>query len=330
MIPFSTLDYAPVTVGRSAADALRDAVIFAQAAEAAGYLRVWYTEHHGQPRVAASAPPVLIGQVAAATSAIRVGAGGVMLPNHAPLVVAEQFGTLEAFHPGRIDLGVGRAPAGNPWLRRASSGAGQFLLDVRDLCDLLSETDMPAGIRATPGHGSRVPVHLLGSSDNGARAAAELGLPLVFAAHFSPDALESAITLYRDRFTPSGQPGRPDAPHLIVTVNVLAAEDPETAEAHHRQMLRFEARKLLDRPDARLPDAEIDAFIDSPRGRSAARMFRVTATGPRDAVRTQLADLAAASAADELMLIHQAPTLQDRLASLRLTSVPTPGGEHQA
>ena len=318
--PLSTLDYVPVAAGQSIPEALRDAVDFARAAEAAGYLRVWYTEHHGQPSVGASAPPVLIGAVAARTTTIRVGSGGVMLPNHAPLVVAEQFGSLEAFHPGRIDLGIGRAPGGDPatlqLLRRGPAAAAQFLPDVRELRELLSASSASHGVRATPGFASAVPMHLLGSSVSSAQLAAELGLPYVYAAHFSPDALEEAVAVYRDRFKPSEQAA---IPHLMISVNVLAALDLDTAYDHQRAMLRTEARKLLDRAGARLAEHEIDAFLDSPAGIAAARAFRIAAVGSGEDVRRQLSEIARSFGADELLLVHQGPDLKARLRSLRLT-----------
>ena len=322
-VPLSTLDYVPVAAGQSIPEALRDAVDVARAAEAAGYLRVWYTEHHGQPSVGASAPPVLIGAVAARTTTIRVGSGGVMLPNHVPLVVAEQFGSLEAFHPGRIDLGIGRAPGGDPatlrLLRRGPAAAAQFRLDVRELRELrelLSASPASHGVRATPGFASAVPMHLLGSSVSSAQLAAELGLPYVYAAHFSPDALEEAVTVYRDRFKPSEQAA---IPHLMISVNVLAALDLDTASDHQRAMLRTEARKVLDRAGARVAEHEIDAFLDSPAGIAAARAFRIAAVGSGEEVRRQISEIARSFGADELLLVHQGPDLKARLRSLRLT-----------
>ncbi|MGN7799657.1 MsnO8 family LLM class oxidoreductase [Leifsonia sp. 22587] len=320
-IAMSVLDYVPVPEDRSPAEALRDAISFARAAEEAGYLRIWYTEHHGQSRVAASSPPVLIAEVASRTDHIRVGAGGVMLPNHPPFIVAEQFGTLEAFHPGRIDLGVGRAPGGDAQtlrlLRRSSTAPDRFHEDVGELRDLLSGSPLVGDFRAIPGFGSLVPIHVLGSSIHGAQRAAELGTPLVFAAHFAPHALDQAASLYRARFQPSQQQAKP---YLTVTANVLAAADSATGAAHHRQMLRTETRKLFDRANTRLTDSQVDAYLNSPDGRTAAEIFHITAIGTGPEVRRQLAELAERTHADELMLVHQGPTLADRIASLRLTA----------
>ncbi|WP_431075515.1 MsnO8 family LLM class oxidoreductase [Microbacterium phyllosphaerae] len=319
----SVLDYVPVTEHGTVNEAIRGAVMSARAAEEAGYSRIWYTEHHGQARVAASSPSVLIAEVASRTNRIRVGAGGVMLPNHPPFIVAEQFGTLEAFHPGRIDLGVGRAPGGDArtlrFLRRNSTAPDRFREDVSELRDLLAGDPMVGDFRATPGFGARTPIHILGSSVRGAQLAADFGMPLVFAAHFSPDSLEQATNLYHSRFQSSAQQA---VPRVIVTANVLAAADAEAAATQYRQMLRTEARKLLDRPNMHWGDDDVDVYLDSADGKKAAAIFRFAAVGTGPEVIGQLEEIARASRADELMLVHQGPTLEDRINSLRLAIRP--------
>src|SRR5690242_19959909 len=204
MVPLSVLDLAPIPEGSDAAEALRRSLDLAQHAERWGYQRFWLAEHHSMPGIASAATAVVIAHVAAGTSSIRVGAGGIMLPNHAPLVIAEQFGTLESLHPGRIDLGIGRAPGGDTKTARAlrrnlGSNGDTF---PEDLLELISyfRGDHPAGVRAIPGHHLHLPIYLLGSSDFSARLAAELGLPFAFASHFAPDYLHPALALYRAQF----------------------------------------------------------------------------------------------------------------------------------
>src|SRR6476661_1939298 len=209
MIPFSILDLSPIAQGKTAADALANTLDLARHAEAWGYRRFWLAEHHNMPGIASAATAVVIGRVAAATSTIRVGAGGIMLPNHAPLMVAEAFGTLATLFPDRIDLGLGRAPgtdmATARALRRYLDGADTFPRDVVELIGYLGDPDPSRAVNAVPGVGTRVPVWILGSSLFGAQLAAHLGLPYAFASHFAPGELESAIDVYRRTFRPSAQ-----------------------------------------------------------------------------------------------------------------------------
>nr|WP_255663185.1 LLM class flavin-dependent oxidoreductase [Komagataeibacter sp. FNDCR2] len=230
VIPFSVLDLSLITRGASIADALRNTCDLARLADGLGFHRYWLAEHHAMPGIASAATAVLIGQVAAATRRIRVGAGGIMLPNHSPLVVAEQFGTLETLFPGRIDLGLGRAPGADQRtaraLRRDPHAPDRFAEDVVELLhyfEPLAETETHH-IRAIPGAGLRVPVWLLGSSLFSAVLAARLGLPYAFASHFAPAQMEDAITLYRARFEPSE---RCPEPHVMLSVNIIAADDAE-------------------------------------------------------------------------------------------------------
>lgn len=228
MIPLSVLDLCPITEGGSAPESFRHTVELAQNAERWGFHRYWMAEHHGMPGIASAATSVLIGHVAGATSRIRVGAGGVMLPNHSPLVIAEQFGTLEAMYPGRIDLGLGRAPGSDQSTARAlrrnlESDPDQF---PHDVVELIAYFEGRAPVRAVPGEGHRVPIWILGSSLFGAQLAAMLGLPYAFASHFAPAQMAEAITLYRARFTPSPYL---DKPYVMLGFNVFAADSDDTA-----------------------------------------------------------------------------------------------------
>src|SRR4051812_43516204 len=214
-LPLSILDLATIGRGGSAGDAFERSVVMAQRAEERGYRRVWYAEHHNMRSIASSATSVLIAHVAAHTETIRLGAGGIMLPNHSPLQIAEQFGTLESLHPGRIDLGLGRAPGSDQAtaraLRRTREAEEGFPEDVVELQGLLSEKSPLPGIRAIPGYGTHVPLYMLGSSLFGAQLAAMLGLPYAFASHFAPAALEQALNVYRAEFKPSAQLQEPYA-----------------------------------------------------------------------------------------------------------------------
>jgi luciferase family oxidoreductase group 1 len=233
MIPFSVLDLSPITQGSSAADALRNTRDLAQQAERLGYLRYWLAEHHNMTGIASAATAVVIGHVAAATSTLRVGSGGVMLPNHSPLVIAEQFGTLASLFPGRIDLGLGRAPGTDQATARAlrrdmQNSAESFPEDVLELQRLFGPEEPGQRIRAVPGTGLHVPLWLLGSSLYSAQLAAALGLPFAFASHFAPDQLFTALELYRSRFQPSAQLAKP---HAMVGVNVFAAATDAEAQS---------------------------------------------------------------------------------------------------
>ena len=231
MTPYSFLDLVPVTRGGTVAGALANAADLARHAEALGFHRYWVAEHHGMEGIASAATAVVIAHVAGATSTIRVGAGGIMLPNHAPLVIAEQFGTLDALHPGRIDLGLGRAPGSDQRVARAmrrtlQSDANDFPRDVLELQSYFAD-DGQTGIRATPGAGARPGIWILGSSTFGAQLAAALGLPFAFASHFAPDSLDMAMAIYRRDFRPSATMARP---YAMAAMNVFAADTDAEAE----------------------------------------------------------------------------------------------------
>src|SRR3954468_1850695 len=281
----SVLDLAPIGPDETARDALEASVRLAQRAEELGYERVWYAEHHNFASIASSATAVLIAHVAAHTQRIRLGAGGIMLPNHAPLVIAEQFGTLASLHPGRIDLGLGRAPGTNQAtmraLRRDAGAAETFPQDVLELQGFLSgETRIPT-VHAIPGRGTNVPLYILGSSLFGAQLAAALGLPYAFASHFSPGALQDAVRVYREQFQPSAQL---EAPHVIAAVNVIAADTESAAQAHFEHRRRTFARSLFSRPGHKLNDEELEFVLRSPQGAHVDQMLTYTALGTPDAV----------------------------------------------
>jgi luciferase family oxidoreductase group 1 len=317
-VPLSILDLAIIGRAESVRDALESTVAMARLAEQQGYRRVWYAEHHNMSSVGSSATSVLIAHVAAHTRTIRLGAGGVMLPNHAPLTIAEQFGTLETLHPGRIDLGVGRAPGTDQntmrALRRDGASAETFPQDVLELQGYLTgETRIP-GVNATPGRGTDIPIYILGSSLFGAELAGVLGLPYAFASHFAPQALEQAVATYRRRFQPSAQL---DAPYVIAGVNVLAADTEDEADALFRRVRRSRLGLVLG-GGRRFSDEEADAILASPQGRPVAEMMRYTAVGTAATVKEYLDEFARHADADELMVAPAAPTIESRLRSMDL------------
>jgi len=317
-VPLSILDLAEVGEGSTVADSLAATVRLAQRAEEWGYRRVWYAEHHNMPAIASSATAVLIAHVAAHTRRIRVGAGGVMLPNHSPLVIAEQFGTLATLHPGRIDLGLGRAPGTDQQtvlaLRRDPAAAERFPADVLELQGYLGDETRVPGVEATPGKGTHVPLYILGSSLFGARLAAALGLPYAFASHFAPDALEAAVATYRREFRPSAQLAEP---YVIAGISVIAADDAAQAHAELAAAKRRRAKLLLGRGRA-LSDEEADALLASPAGAQVHHMMRYAAVGTPEQVRDDLARFAEHADADELILACAAPGETARLRTFEL------------
>jgi luciferase family oxidoreductase group 1 len=319
-IPLSVLDLAPVARGQSVGDSIAASVALAQRAEEAGYRRVWYAEHHNMPSIASSATSVLVAHVAAHTRTIRLGAGGVMLPNHSPLTIAEQFGTLASVHPGRIDLGLGRAPGSDQntmyALRRDAASAERFPQDVLELQGYLTGHSRVPGVQAVPGRGTNVPLYVLGSSMFGAGLAAALGLPYAFASHFAPQMLEPAVAAYRRDFRPSEQL---DAPYVIAGVNAIAADTAEDA----RTALQATRRRLavgLFGQGRDLGDEEAELLLSSGAGRHVDTMLTHTAAGTPDDVREQLTAFARLADADELIVAHQAPTAEARLRSVTLVA----------
>jgi luciferase family oxidoreductase group 1 len=317
-LPLSILDLAFVPAGGSVRDAYAGSVALAQRAEALGYRRVWYAEHHNFPTIASSATSVLIAHVAAHTRTIRLGAGGIMLPNHAPLVIAEQFGTLEALHPGRIDLGLGRAPGTDPATSRAlrvhPSDSDAFPSDVLELMGYLGDETRVPTVEATPGKGTHVPIYILGSSLFGAQLAARLGVPFAFASHFAPGALEEAVAIYRRDFRPS--PERKE-PYVIAGINVVAADSKEDARAQFERVQRSRVKILLGR-GLNLSDEDAQSILESPAGRNIKAMATYSAVGEEAEVKAYVARFAEVARADEVMTVHPAPTLEARLRSVEI------------
>ena len=311
----SVLDLCPVPEGADPRTAIANTVDLVRHAEGWGYHRHWLAEHHAMEGIASAATSVLIGHVADATSTIRVGAGGVMLPNHAPLAIAEQFGTLATIHPGRIDLGLGRAPGGDGAVARAlrrGLGPDRFPEDVVELMGYLGDPDPSAPVAAHPGQGTHVPVWILGSSLYGAQLAAHLGLPYAFASHFAPDALEAAAAIYRERFQPSAAL---DRPRFMLAVNVFAA-DTDAEGARLRTSMQQAFANLRSGRPGRLPRPvdDVGAVIGAEMARAVDRALRVSATGSPASVRAQLAALVDRHAPDELILTGQ---IHDHAARLR-------------
>jgi luciferase family oxidoreductase group 1 len=317
-VPLSILDLAVIGEGETAAQSFAGSVELARLAERLGFERVWYAEHHSMPSIASSATAVLIAHIAAHTETIRLGAGGVMLPNHSPLVIAEQFGTLAELHPGRIDLGLGRAPGSDQRttlaLRRNPSDSEHFPNDVVELQGLLGDESPIPGVQAVPGRGTKVPLYILGSSLFGAQLAAMLGLPYAFASHFSPQALHDAIRVYRDRFKPSEQLERP---YVIAGVNVIAADSNDVAAAHLESTRRARVRSIFGRA-APLSDEQVEMILHSPQVAAVDQMLAYTAVGTPDAVVTYLEGFQRATGADELITAHHASEVAGRLRSVEL------------
>lgn len=287
---FSLLDLSPIPEGQTAADALSATVALAQAAEGCGYHRYWLAEHHNMPGIASAATALLIGHVAGQTRSMRIGAGGIMLPNHAPLVVAEQFGTLATLYPGRIDLALGRAPgtdlATARALRRHMAPEDSFPQDVQELIGYFDEGSDAAPVRAIPGTGTKVPVWILGSSLYGAQLAAYLGLPYAFASHFAPAMLAQALEVYRGTFRPSE---RLEKPHAMMAVGVCAADsDSEATYLRSSHLLAF-ARLRTGRPGKLpRPTHDIDQEIPAPVMAQVRQALSCSATGSAATVREEL------------------------------------------
>jgi luciferase family oxidoreductase group 1 len=321
-VPLSVLDLSPIREGGTAAESFRNTIDLARHAERWGYRRYWLAEHHGIPGVASAATAVLIGRVAAATSAIRVGSGGVMLPNHAPLVIAEQFGTLESLFPGRIDLGIGRAPGGDHRTARAlrrNFGTGDtFTRDLDELRGYFRPGGPDNGVHAVPGEGLDVPVWLLGSSDFSARLAAELGLPFAFASHFAPDLLHEAVNLYRRNFKPSEELAEP---RVMVGANAVAAETDAEARRLFTSVQQAFLNLIRGTPGLLPPPVESMDRAWLPHERAQVeRMTVCSAVGSPDAVRQGLEAIVESTGADELIVTGQIHDHAARLRSFELVA----------
>ena len=316
VIPFSILDLVPVILGETPREALPKSLDLAQHAERFGYTRYWVAEHHNMTAIASAATSVVIGYLAGGTKTIRVGSGGVMLPNHSPLVIAEQFGTLESLYPGRIDLGLGRAPGTDQRtlhaLRRDPRRADDFPQDVLELQALLAPVKPGQAVRAVPGAGTEVPLWILGSSLFGAELAATLGLPYAFASHFAPGVLFEALDIYRRTFKPSKQL---DRPYAMVGVNVVAAETDEaaqrlftTVQQSFTNLVRGSGGKL------QAPIDNIEEYWTPAEKRAASRMLEHSIVGSSETVRRGLEGFVELTKADELMVVT---SLYDHAARVR-------------
>ena len=322
MIPLSVLDLAPINLGSNAAQSFRHTLDLARHAEGYGYRRFWLAEHHGMPGIASAATSVLIGHVASGTSTIRVGAGGVMLPNHSPLVIAEQFGTLESLYPGRIDLGLGRAPGSDSLTSQAlrrnlASDPNEFPRDVLELADYFSDAPRQA-VRAIPGVGLNVPLWILGSSLFGAQVAAALGLPYAFASHFAPAQMMQAIALYRSEFRPSRQRPRP---YVMLGFNVFAADTLEEAAFRATSMQQAFVNLRSGRPSQLPPPVEGYLERIGPQERAILdQVLSCSSVGTAQQVRAELQSFAARTGADELMLTSQIFDHGARLRSFEIAA----------
>lgn len=322
MTTLSILDLVRINEGGSTRTSLDNARDLAAHAEQLGYRRFWVAEHHNFPSIASAATSLVIAHIAAGTRTIRVGAGGIMLPNHSPIVIAEQFGTLEHLFPGRIDLGLGRAPGTDQAtlraLRRSPATADRFPEDVQELQLLLGPARQGQVIQAIPGVGTEVPLWILGSSLFGASLAAELGLPYAFASHFAPGALLPALRMYRERFKPSAQL---QAPYAMIGVNVIAADsEPEARHLATSQQMSFanllRGTLSLNQP----PIDNIDTYWSSAEKAQASQMLARTIVGTRERVSEGLAALAEETGADELMIVTDVYDHDARCHSLELTA----------
>ena len=320
MTKLSVLDLAPVVEGSTTREALQNSLDLARHAERLGYNRFWLAEHHNMPGIASAATAVVIAHVAAGTSTIRVGAGGIMLPNHAPLMVAEAFGTLAELHPGRIDLGLGRAPGTDQAtmraLRRYMGGADSFPQDVQELLGWFDPVVPGQTVQAVPGSGADVDVWILGSSLFGAQLAAHLGLPYAFASHFAPGDMMGAIQIYRERFKPSP---RLQEPYVMLALNVMAAETDEQAKLLFTSIQQAFANLRLGRP-GKMPPPKADLQLDPMVAHGIAQALSCSVVGGPEKVKRGIAEFVAQTGADELMVTGSIWDHQKRLRSFEIAA----------
>lgn len=325
MTALSLLELVRVTQDTDAGMALNNARDLAAHAEEWGYKRIWVAEHHNMEGIASAATSIVIAHIAGGTKTIRVGAGGIMLPNHAPYIIAEQFGTLERLYPGRIDLGLGRAPGTDQIavraMRRAPDASDQFPQDVLELQAFLAPAGPNQGIVAVPGAGTNVPLWILGSSNFGAMLAAELGLPYAFASHFAPDMLLPALDIYRSRFKPSEQL---DRPYVVAGINAIAADtDTEARRLATTQQMSFadmfSGRRGLSKP----PIDDIETYWSPHEKAQAGRMLARSAVGSVPTVRAALDAFVAETGVDELMIVSDVYDHEARLRSIKLIAEAT-------
>ncbi|EKJ88035.1 luciferase family oxidoreductase group 1 [Leptospira meyeri] len=320
MAKFSILDLVFINEGNSAKEALANSVRVAKAAESLGYHRIWVAEHHNFPSIASAATSVVIGHLAGHTKTIRVGAGGIMLPNHSPLVIAEQFGTLESLYPGRIDLGLGRAPGTDQLtlraLRRDAMNAQTFPEDVKELLAYFEDDENQLQVRAIPGMGTHVPVWILGSSLFGAQLAALLGLPYAFASHFAPGALMEAIAIYRKQFRPSLYL---DKPYVMVGVNVIAADTDKEAEFLFTSSQQSFTRILRNMRGPFPPPIEnMDSYWSPQEKQMASQMLSYSVVGAPETIKVGIKKVLDETKADELMTVTSIYDTDKKIRSLEI------------
>ncbi len=322
-IPVSVLDLAPIVAGDTPADSFQKSLELARNAEKLGYKRYWFAEHHNMENIASSATAVLIGYIAGGTSTIRVGSGGVMLPNHAPLIIAEQFGTLESLYPGRIDLGLGRAPGTDQLtstaLRRNLSGSVEdFPRDVIELRDYLAPKNGTARVRAIPGEGTEVPIWLLGSSTYSAQLAAALGLPFAFASHFAPTYLYDALQLYLKHFTPSQQIQQP---YSMACVNVIAADTDEEAQRLATSFYMLAMGIVTGKRKPLQPPFEsMDEIWNEYEKAAVMQMMKFSFIGSSQTVKRQLESFVSETGIDEVMVASYIYDNAAKIYSYELTA----------
>ena len=321
MVPLSVLDLAPIVEGGTAAQAFKNSLDLAQHCERWGYRRFWLAEHHNMPGIASAATAVLIGYIGAGTSTIRIGAGGIMLPNHAPLQVAEQFGTLASLFPNRIDLGLGRAPgtdhaAAFALRRTLQANPDEFPRDVMEVIDYFRDAQAGQQVMAVPGAGLRVPIWILGSSLFGAQVAAALGLPFSFASHFAPQLLHQALDIYRERFTPSEHS---QTPYVMLGVNVVAADTDAAARFLASSGRQSFASLRAGRP-VTLPPPSKEWERDPSDAGDPTNQTRVSFVGAPSTIKGQIEEFAAATQADELIAVSHIYDHAARLYSYELAS----------
>lgn len=321
MVKLSVLDLSPINEGQGASEALANTLSLAQHAERLGYHRYWVAEHHNMPGIASAATAVVIGHIAGGTKTIRVGAGGIMLPNHAPIMVAEQFGTLEALYPGRIDLGLGRAPGTDgvtaQALRRTlHSDPNKFPQDVLELREYFKDAQPNQRVRAVPGYGSHVPLYILGSSLFGAQLAAILGLPFAFASHFAPAAMMQAIDIYRSEFEPSDQLTQP---YVILGFNICAADTTEEARYLRSSGLQAFLNLRFGNPGKLPPPVrDFESTLNAQQQQVMAQVSSASSVGDAQQVREDVDAFIAQTGADELIIVSQIYDLAARLRSYEI------------
>ncbi len=320
-VKYSILDLATIREGHTPADSFHSSLELARQAESTGYSRYWFAEHHNMPNVASSATAVLIGYIAGNTHTLRVGSGGIMLPNHAPLIVAEQFGTLASLYPGRIDLGLGRAPGSDQLTSRAIRGQNMnaphhFFQDIRQLQTFFSTDNSTSALRSFPGEGLDIPIWILGSSTDSAHLSAAMGLPYAFASHFAPTEFKRALAIYRDEFQPSEQL---DKPYVLACVNVVAAADDKEARRLSTSVQRLFLGVITGRREPLQPPVDdMSGFWDEPQKYMVEQMLQYSFIGSKEKIKAELEAFVNETGVDEVMATSHIYDVPAKLLSYRL------------